>query len=41
VILPDSVSGRRIRIEFRFVSNDSDPQSFAGFYLDDIVVQSN
>jgi hypothetical protein len=41
VILPNSVSGKRIRLEFRFVSNDSDPQSFAGFYLDDIVVQSN
>ena len=41
VTLPNSASGKLIRLEFRFVSNDSNPESFAGFYLDDIILQSN
>ena len=41
VTLPNLALGRSIRLEFRFISNESDPQSFAGFYLDDIVLQSN
>ncbi len=41
VTLPDSSKGRSIRIEFRFISNKSDPQSFAGFYLDDILILAN
>jgi len=41
LLLPDSVKGRKVRIAFRFVSNESDPQSFAGFYLDDVILKSN
>ena len=41
LILPDSAKGRRVRIAFRFVSNKSDPQSFAGFYLDDVILKAN
>lgn len=37
--LPAEALGRRIRIEFRFASN-GDP-SYAGWYVDDVVVEAN
>ena len=41
VLLPASANGKKVRIEFRFVSNESIPQSFAGFYLDNVLVKAN
>ncbi|MCH2063933.1 MAG: choice-of-anchor J domain-containing protein [Roseibacillus sp.] len=41
VALPASASGKNIRLEFRFVSNESAPESFAGLYLDNIVLMAD
>ena len=41
VLLPASANGKKIRIEFRFVSNQSVPESFAGFYLDNVLIKAN
>jgi hypothetical protein len=37
--LPASASGKNIKIEFRFVSDAS--TEFAGFYVDDVLVEAN
>ena len=38
--LPEAANGKNVRIEFRFVSDKSNPETYAGFYIDDIVVEA-
>ena len=40
VVLPASAAGRNVKIEFQLVSNDN-AQEFAGFYIDDVLVEAN
>ena len=41
IALPEVANGKNVMIEFRFVSNDSDPDTYAGVYFDDILVKAN
>lgn len=41
VALPPEANGKNVKIEFNFLSNKSNPETYAGVYFDDIMVKAN